>query len=612
MGAKLYVLPAAMKLDSISTFVALFMLGAVDAQQIPFGSSVKPFSQDFKDNFNILKYTSSFGPYSQRRGVGLSRDTPAGCKVDQVVLLSRHTERYPDKETAELMDATYRKIQKQAQDAPLNGSLAFFNTWEPFSEPSNPNVELLSFSGPYSGKLHSHKFGSELRARYDHLWDGESTVPIFAAGYQRCVDSARLFGESFFGYNYTDAAALNIIPEDESQGADSLAPSCPSKKLMGTSCPGGLKGPLLWEYPEFAAAAKRINTDNGLNITGADVIALMTTAAFELNVRGNSPWVGVFNSEEWIAFNYMLSSSFYCFYGPGANASPYLGSVLANSTRVLLNQGPEKSLPLAFAFTHDANVIPVVAALGIDVPTEYDPTSVRFNSGYDVSDIVPQGGNLILERLVCDSDAASELEAEFESAFPQSFNQTSVNATYASNYTYSWNAANLNATNGTVARNVSRRARAQAKAQAEALSLADANITTGVENIFVRAIINDAVVPLPACHDGPGKSCKLSDYNELIDANIAGYDFATGCELPKSVPQHLSFFWNYTTSNKLNYQTGRVAFQAALLDASGKPVNASASAAALSTTASQTASATASKSVKAKKAKATKKAEKHN
>ncbi len=79
---------------------------------------------------------------------------------------------------------------------------------------------------------------------------------------------------------------------------------------------------------------------------------------------------------------------------------------------------------------------------------------------------------------------------------------------------------------------------------------------------FIRAILNEAVVPFPTCQSGPGYSCPLSNYTALFTASLP--DFIATCGIPASYPQYLDFFWNWNATNKYNYQNGSIPYQQGL------------------------------------------------
>ena len=72
------------------------------------------------------------------------------------------------------------------------------------------------------------------------------------------------------------------------------------------------------------------------------------------------------------------------------------------------------------------------------------------------------------------------------------------------------------------------------------------------EGIYVRMILNEAVVPFNSCQDGPGFTCSLTNYTEIVKKLP---DFASSCNLNSTVPQHLSFWWDYNTTTESTMQT---------------------------------------------------------
>ncbi len=105
--------------------------------------------------------------------------------------------------------------------------------------------------------------------------------------------TARKFGEGFFGWNYTDVVAMNIIPEGAYMGANSLTPSC--IRDNDTAICGNLAN----YQPQFDVSAARLNAQTlGLKLNSSDIYNLIQMTAYELNIRGYSDWVGVFILDE--------------------------------------------------------------------------------------------------------------------------------------------------------------------------------------------------------------------------------------------------------------------------------------------------------------------------
>ncbi|KAL6249948.1 acid phosphatase pho5 [Rhinocladiella similis] len=440
----------------------------------------KQFSQTFYDSYNVLKHTGAIGPYTDRVGYGIDPNPPAACAVDQVIMLMRHGERYPDSTTAASIEHALQKVYASGTTE-WKGDLSFLNDWTSFlSEPGYFEQETLS--GPYSGLLNAFRRGSEYRSRYGHLWNGESTIPIFAGGYERVVETARYFGMGFFGYNYSTSAAMNIISENYTQGADSLTPTCLSDTgLLSCFFTPRMLSPL-------DVAAERFNSQNpALNLNSSDIKSLMSLAAFELQARPHSPWIDAFTLDEWVAFGYLQDLTYYYCSGPGDPYQVAVGQVFANASLALMQAGPEH-LSMSWNFAHDANITPVLAALGLDVPSSPLPNnSIPFPNPYRVADMVPMGGHLVLERLSCNATAVSK--------------------------------------SGT----------------------------------FVRAVLNEAVVPWPKCQSGPGYSCPLEDFAKIVDQIPS---FVDTCGVAKAgYPEYLDFWWKYNTTTDLNYQKGPIGYQ---------------------------------------------------
>ncbi|KAI9930952.1 acid phosphatase pho5 [Aspergillus wentii] len=358
-----------------------------------FSHGRKQFSQKFLDGYSFLKHYGGLGPYSDRESYGIDRDTPAGCEVDQVIMIKRHGERFPTTNTGKSMAKTLRKLDA-IDVSSRDGDLAFLKHWT-YYVPSECYLNAETTTGPYAGLRDAFKHGKQYRKRYGHLWDGQLTVPIFAGDYPRVIDTAHVFGEGFFGHHaYKTKAAMNIISEDVSQGADSLTPGCPS---------GNKDHPCSRKYllPQFDVAADRLNFQyENLNLTAADIQNLMSVAAFELNARPSSPWVDVFTLDEWSTGSLTLLS-------PGNDYMSAVGSVYVNASLTLLNQGPSAGR-LSFNFAHDTNIVPIVTALGLATPTEHLPVDrIPFGNPFSIGNIVPMGGHLTIERLTCDATPIS-------------------------------------------------------------------------------------------------------------------------------------------------------------------------------------------------------------
>lgn len=75
-------------------------------------------------------------------------------------------------------------------------------------------------------------------------------------------------------------------------------------------------------------------------------------------------------------------------------------------------------------------------------------------------------------------------------------------------------------------------------------------------DIYVRLILNEAVVPFTNCTDGPGYSCSLGNYTQRLGQMLP--NFPATCGLNASLPQELTFYWDYNTTTTWDHQTQKV------------------------------------------------------
>jgi len=77
---------------------------------------------------------------------------------------------------------------------------------------------------------------------------------------------------------------------------------------------------------------------------------------------------------------------------------------------------------------------------------------------------------------------------------------------------------------------------------------------------YVRAVINEAVVPWNSCQTGPGYSCPLSNVSAIV---AKAPNFVQLCGVKQAgYPEYIDFWWNYNKTTTLNYQNGSIGYQA--------------------------------------------------
>ena len=82
------------------------------------------------------------------------------------------------------------------------------------------------------------------------------------------------------------------------------------------------------------------------------------------------------------------------------------------------------------------------------------------------------------------------------------------------------------------------------------------NATAATEqDVYVRVVLNEAVVPFTSCQEGPGFSCSLANYTEMVNKMLP--NFVSECKVNSTVPQYLDFWWNYNVTSQYDHQTAR-------------------------------------------------------
>ncbi|KAG7867103.1 hypothetical protein KL918_003298 [Ogataea parapolymorpha] len=73
------------------------------------------------------------------------------------------------------------------------------------------------------------------------------------------------------------------------------------------------------------------------------------------------------------------------------------------------------------------------------------------------------------------------------------------------------------------------------------------NTTSQKNDVYVRLILNDQIVPVPDCISGPSYSCPLEEFVDLIEGSVI--DYPAACNLNSSYPQALTFYWDWKTND---------------------------------------------------------------
>ncbi|KAK3684713.1 hypothetical protein LTR37_020007 [Vermiconidia calcicola] len=382
----------------------------------------------------------------------------------------------------------------QEANVTLHGDLAFANDWEFFTDEPAEHFESLVSTGPYAGTLEAFSAGVKLRTRYKTLLDqvlAAGSISYWASDSERVIDTARYFGAGFFGIETHELAKLHIIPETQDRGADTLTPgrTCHNYRnntnKLGHDYGYRMMDAIRSMYePAIVERLAKQNAD--MPFTEAEIFTMQTICGFETIAKGSSPWCDVFTQEEWDSFEYARDVIHYFRAGPGNPYSASLGWLWLNATANVLNEGPSAG-PLYFSFVHDGDIVPLLTALDLFPQTPELPTThVLHNRTWRTSDVVPMGGRLVIERLSCAAPRHCWSNAPF---YP--------NHVYCEPQEY---------------------------------------------DTYVRLNVNDGIVALPACQDGPGSSCSLEEFLWLVQKRGSEIDeFKYICGLDEDAADRIMF-----------------------------------------------------------------------
>nr|ABU53001.1 histidine acid phosphatase [Kodamaea ohmeri] len=446
--------------------------GLLLASQSVFQDLATP-EQAAVEQYNIINFLGGSAPYIQRNGAGISTDIPQQCTLEHVQLFSRHGERYPGLDLGGTLEDIYKKFKEY--NGTFKGDLAFLNDYTYFADNKNlyeKETTPMNSEGLFSGTSDAMRHGAAFRAKYGSLYKENTTLPVFSSSSGRVFLTGEYFTRGFFGEEYSDEThKYVIVDEDPLMGGNSLTPSNGCTAFDWYASDKLLEA---YDTSYLDDIADRFNNANkGLNISSTEVSHLFDWCAYELNVRGASPFCDIFTNEEFIRASYAQDLLYYYSNGPGNNDSALVGSPILEASLKLLKDTEAKN-QLWLSFTHDFEIEFFHAALGLLSPKEHLPLGyIPVPNPYVHASIVPQGARIYIEKYGCGNDS------------------------------------------------------------------------------YVRIIVNDAVVPIEKCFSGPGFSCKIADYEKIINDRLNQENYRQHCKIAMNTPDHISFYWNYmnTTYN---------------------------------------------------------------
>lgn len=387
-------------------FSNLLNNGLLLASQNVFHGLASP-EQASLDQYNVINFLGGSAPYKQNPGFGISTDIPDQCTVEQVQLLSRHGERYPSVGSGARLEKIMRKFE--AHNGTFHGPLSFLNDYTYFvSDPSLYEKETTPFNseGFFAGTSTAERHGMYFRSKYKSLYTSNSSHPslvVFTTNSGRVHLTAKNFARGFLQDQYSDANVKYVILEEDSKmGANSLTPSYACRPYLDDDSPDDIVDQYDDSY--LGQIRQRLLKDNqGLSLSESDVERLFLWCAYEINVRGLSPFCSLFTNEEYIRYSYLVDLDAYYNNGPGSKYTKGVGaSYWQLSLRYLQQKSPLQKVLLSF--THDTDIEIFLASIGLTDAAPLPTSHVAFPNPYVHLSIVPQGARVYLEKYLCGNE----------------------------------------------------------------------------------------------------------------------------------------------------------------------------------------------------------------
>ncbi|KAL7625643.1 hypothetical protein AAE478_004863 [Parahypoxylon ruwenzoriense] len=468
---------------------------------------------------NPLQWLGANGPwYAGPNIFDISPEVPQNCHVDRAAYVSRHGSRYPDQGAYNGWVSMYERFQ--AGNFTADGSLSFLPRWQPIL--TNPPLQI-AMENP-TGVKEAYDLGYTLRTRYPDLYHDGDDFMVWANNYTRVLQTASMFVRGFLGFTASqNGSVISVTSRGFPAGVgDSLAPSdmCPNfHDLEG----GDYKS--TWDSIWIPAVQERLQTliKGNLTLTASDVNQIPYLCGFESHITGRlSPWCDVFTDEELKQYEYSNDLRYYYGVGPGTDLpkkmmTPFLNALVGllqgGTTTGIKADGSTFELPkLLVSFLNDGQLTELVSASGVfDEQSPLSATEKDDDRLWVGSRYVSMRGTIAFERLNCIVGQESQ-PGNSTSKYPSSRYKRMTSGPRSSLH------SSQNATNAT----------------------------------YIRIRLNDAVYPIPSCEDGPGLSCKLSDYAKYVAEKYASEgDWVTNCNVTiadetPTIVKGASFFTDFS------------------------------------------------------------------
>ncbi|KHJ34543.1 putative repressible acid phosphatase [Erysiphe necator] len=430
----------------------------------------------------ISKYWGHLSPYTDNPsdlfGVEYT-GLPAGCQIESVQVIQRHTERFPtfyssnvneiNRLTSKLSDFKSKKSNKS-----FEGILSFLNSWQNIFSGGHYLTGPGAASQFAAGVDFWNKYGRILynassgQLAYDPNFPNGTARPTVVL---RTTEQSRIYNSQinwalgFFGstwqkkpnpslVNATQPFKVLIIPEESKEKwNNTLAPYISCSNFLKTEI--RRMGKILQENyvtGYIGTATERLQkvAPDGLELSNQDVFAMQLLCAYETAYIGNSEFCQIFTEEEWASFDRSWEIMFYNTFGYGnptgrAQGIGYVQEILARLNHSLISSsstsvnstldGNPATFPTSQAFyadfSHDDVIISILAALSIEyfhTPPNITQFPINSDRKFRLSNLAPFGARLVTETIGCNS--ANPKPRRFPKIFYE-FGQDGYNASKA-------------------------------------------------------------------------------------------------------------------------------------------------------------------------------------
>ncbi|KAJ3572340.1 hypothetical protein NP233_g3140 [Leucocoprinus birnbaumii] len=369
-----------------------------------------------------------WGYLSPYRRIDYYPGVPQDCDVEQVNILHRHGERFPElSDQKEIVQALDKYQKSKSYHAP---ELKFLDTY---------SYDLEVESLVRLGAEQSWMSGATAFERYANLFDQDNLPFLRVSVSDRVIMTARNWSEGTLDLSarrldidvcmagFSDASRHEYRPEISvylDEGANS------NNTLYNNNCPEADNAQMqldTWVETFASSTADRLNSLVGgiqENITAKDAFHIMMMCPYEtIYRRVCSPFCRMFTEKEFEGFEYALDVEQYYKTGYGQKEDlgrlqgvGYVNELLARltdkpveddtQTNRTLDNNPE-TFPLKrkmyVDFSHDHAMTAIYSALGLFDGKTLDPTKLRRDRTWVASVILPFSGRMAVERLHCSS-----------------------------------------------------------------------------------------------------------------------------------------------------------------------------------------------------------------